>query len=249
MTLTPDERDGLQLITLREAATAARLGYGCLLPVARAGLIRAYRVPGRTGGWRVSWPEFLEDLRVMEDTQGPDPAPVTVEVREPEPARPGGLVERFRTGRRSPTGAVDTDASSPGTREPPRAARADTSAEAVLTPDEEAGLLLLDATRVAAILGCSYTRLCERLRRGEIPHIRIGARYRMRWPEVWEALASGHHDLGTEAPPRQEPVCSRPRSEAGGAALARLDRQLKSFQKRRSAAGIGKPGRTPPEDP
>ena len=29
-----------------------------------------------------------------------------------------------------------------------------------LTPDEEAGLVLLAAARVAEVLGCSYSRLC-----------------------------------------------------------------------------------------
>jgi len=60
-----------------------------------------------------------------------------------------------------------------------------------LTPDEEAGLVLLDAARVAEVLGCSYSRLCERMRRGEIPHVRIGSRYRLRWPDVLAARASG----------------------------------------------------------
>lgn len=59
-----------------------------------------------------------------------------------------------------------------------------------LTPDEEAGRVLLDAARVAEILGCSYSRLCERMRRGEIRHARIGKRYRLRWPDVLAAPSS-----------------------------------------------------------
>ncbi len=105
--LTPEERDGLRLIRLRKAAAVAGWGYHRLLQAVKAGRIRAYLPPGRTNGWRVSWPELLEDCSNRVDGGHHDTPPDAEFTAAPPPPptgrpavayEPGSLAWRFLNG-------------------------------------------------------------------------------------------------------------------------------------------------------